>query len=120
MEEQVTFETITGNVRHIIRCPGSAVTIELFVLGDDDFQRHRFSRRREVSIPALNATVFLPTAEDVVIQKLRWGRPKDLEDVVDVLSVQAGNIDHAYVEDWCGRLDILARYQAARASAPGI
>lgn len=120
MEEQMTFETITGNVRHIIRCPGSAVVIELFILGDDAFQRHRFSRRKEVSIPALNARVFLPTAEDVVIQKLRWGRPKDLDDVVDVLSVQAGNIDHAHIQDWCQRLGILDRYQAIMASVPEI
>ncbi|HBJ88305.1 MAG TPA: hypothetical protein DDZ88_31515 [Verrucomicrobiales bacterium] len=120
MDAQITYETITGNVRHIIRCPGSAIVVELFILGNDEFQRHRFARRREVRIPALNATINLPTAEDVVIQKLRWGRPKDLDDVLDVLAVQAGKIDHAYIEDWCRRLNILDRYLAVRATVPEI
>lgn len=34
----------------------------------------------------LNREVFLPTAEDVIVQKLRWGRPKDLEGARGVLA----------------------------------
>lgn len=120
LDDQITFETITGNTRHIIRCADSPVVIELFILGNDEFQRHRFSRRREVSIPALSARVCLPTAEDVIIQKLRWGRPKDLDDAKDVLAVQAGKLDHAYLQDWCGRLGILDRYEMVLASLPDI
>jgi hypothetical protein len=120
MDEQITFETITGNVRHIIRCPGSPIVIELFVLGDDEFQRHRFARRREVAIPALNAKLFLPAAEDVIIQKLRWGRPKDLSDVVDVMAVQAGKLDDTYIQEWCRKLGITERYQSVRATVPEI
>lgn len=120
LDEQISFETITGNVRHIIRCTGSPVVIELFILGDDEFQKHRFSRRKEVSIPALNARICLPTAEDVIVQKLRWGRPKDLDDVKDVLAVQAGKLNHTYIRDWCGRLGILDRYETVLASVPEI
>lgn len=120
MDEQITFETITGNVRHIVRCPGSPVVIELFILSDDEFQRHRFARRREVRIPELGTKVVLPAAEDVVVQKLRWGRAKDLDDAVDVLAVQGEKIDHAYIEDWCRRLNILDRYQKVRATIQSI
>lgn len=120
MEQQMTFETVTGNTRHIIRCPGSPIVVELFILANDEFQKHRFAQRKEVSIPALNARVFLPIAEDVVIQKLRWGRPKDVDDVIDVLSIQAGKIDHAYIQDWCRRLHILDRYESILADLPDI
>ncbi len=45
--------------------------------------------------------VFLPTAEDVIVQKLRWGRPKDLEDARDVLAVQTpAKLDMAYIARW--------------------
>lgn len=120
IDDQITFETITGNVRHIIRAHKSPVVIELFMLGDDEFQKHRFANRRRVDIPALNVQVSLPSAEDVVIQKLRWARPKDLDDVVDVLAVQAGHIDHAYIQDWCRRLNIIDRYEAVLATVPDI
>jgi hypothetical protein len=47
----------------------------------------------------LGRTTWLPTAEDVVVQKLRWGRPKDLEDARDVLAVQGTeSLDMAYIE----------------------
>ena len=31
----------------------------------------------------------MPTAEDVVVSKLRWARPKEIEDVGNVLLVQS-------------------------------
>jgi hypothetical protein len=56
--------------------------------------------------------IWLPTAEDLVIQKVRWGRPKDLDDARDVILVQGiDTLDIARVRDWChihGRLDSLA------------
>ncbi len=120
LDDQITFETITGNLRYIIRTRQSPIVIELFKLGDDEFQRHRFANRRSVYIPALNAKVSLPSPEDVIIQKLRWARPKDLDDVIDVLAVQAGNLDRSYIEDWCRRLNIFDRYQAVLATVPNI
>lgn len=73
------------------------------------------SRRIQVDFPALDSKVWLPTVEDVVIQKLRWGRPKDLTDVQDVLFVSGDTIDFSYVEDWCGEhgtLEFLRDYRA--------
>ena len=49
--------------------------------------------------------VWLPTAEDVVVTKLRWSkggkRAKDLEDVKNVLAVQRGKLDLNYIRQWC-------------------
>lgn len=120
-DRQVTFETITGNVRHIIRIKGTSFVIELFELSEkDEFQRNRFERRREIFVAPLKRSVPIPTSEDVVIQKLRWGRPKDLDDARDVMTVQAGHIDHAYIQDWCRRLNILDRYETVLATVPDI
>jgi len=56
------------------------------------------------------------TAEDVVVQKLRWaksgGRSKDFDDVVNVIRRKGGRLDSEYIEKWCrkhGTLDLLAR-----------
>ncbi len=49
------------------------------------------------------------TAEEaliaVVITKLRWGRhanrSKDLDDARNVLAVRQGDLDMAYIRNWC-------------------
>jgi hypothetical protein len=43
----------------------------------------------------------MPTAEDVVVQKLRWGRVKDAEDARFILAVQGDALDFTYIERWC-------------------
>lgn len=111
-DSQVSFETITGNVRYIVRVEGTPFVVELFQLADDSYQQCRFERRRTVFIPQLDQQICIPTGEDVVVQKLRWGRPKDLEDVRDVLTVQGTNLDSTYIEEWCDRLDITNRLRA--------
>jgi hypothetical protein len=68
---------------------------------------------------------YLPTAEDVIIQKLRWSRgakrSKDFADVVAVLQVQGpARLDWAYIEEWCAKhqtLDLLAEAKAEAAPA---
>ena len=56
---------------------------------------------------------------DVVVQKLRWGRNKDLADARDVLAVQGPEaLDMAYIEHWCGQHGTLARLHEALAGIP--
>jgi hypothetical protein len=114
-DTQVTFETLTGNVRHIVRLPGTPFVIELFELGEDAFQQQRFARRVSLFVPQIGQSVSLPRPEDVVVQKIRWGRPKDLEDARDVLAVQGDDLEMKYIEVWCekhGTLDRLKRLLA--------
>jgi len=49
--------------------------------------------------PSIGTEVWIPTAEDIVVQKLRWGRNKDLDDARDVLAVQGTDfLDMPYIE----------------------
>jgi hypothetical protein len=100
---QVQFDTITWGRRHIGRPPeDSGLSVELFELFDDPFVKAQFDRRLMVSSPSVGMEVWIPTAEDIVVQKLRWARPKDLDDARDVLAVQGPeNLDMAYIETWC-------------------
>jgi hypothetical protein len=101
-DPQATFETLTGSVRHILTAKTRPpFIVELFELGSDPFVVERFSRRRAEWSGQIKRRVFLPTAEDVVVQKLRWGRAKDLEDARDVLAVQTpGKLDMDYITRW--------------------
>jgi hypothetical protein len=36
----------------------------------------------------------------VVIQKVRWGRSKDLDDARDIIAVQGESLDWGYIERW--------------------
>lgn len=101
-DPQVTFETLTGSVRHILTSKTRPpFTVELFELGTDPFVLERFARRRARWSSQLRREVFLPTAEDVIVQKLRWGRSKDIEDARDVLAVQTpANLDMSYISGW--------------------
>jgi len=46
----------------------------------------------------------MPTPEDVIITKLRWGstqhRAKDRDDIHDILAVQGDRLDFDYIHRW--------------------
>jgi hypothetical protein len=121
-DPQMLFETITSSLRWVVRLDRSPFVIELFLLNTHPFDRSRFDRRvREEVLPGSMA--WLPTAEDVIVQKLRWSargkRAKDFADACAVIEVQAGNLDWPYIEKWCAELDATAALAEARAIADG-
>ncbi|MFN0129284.1 MAG: hypothetical protein ACKV19_21665 [Verrucomicrobiales bacterium] len=121
-DPQIVFDTLTWGRRHVGRTRSDPpLKVELFELFDDPFVQSEFERRRQVFIPVLSRTTWLPTPEDVVVQKLRWGRSKDLDDARDVLAVQdPATLDLAYIEHWCARHGTIQRLHAALAAIPPI
>ncbi|NJK91936.1 MAG: hypothetical protein HC904_08975 [Blastochloris sp.] len=105
LDPQVTFETVTGTTRQILTVEGSAFKIELFYLSDDPHDCERFQRR--VAVKILDRECFIPTAEDVIVQKLRWARGgrrgKDYDDARDVMAVQGHRLDFTYIRAWADR-----------------
>ncbi len=118
--DQVQFDTLTWGRRHIGRarsCP--ALSVELFELFDDPFVQSQFARRRRMFSAQLRCHTWLPTPEDVVVQKIRWGRNKDLDDARDVLAVQgSAALDMTYISEWCAAHGTSDRLQAALAAIP--
>lgn len=120
LDPQMTFETATLSRRHVLAVVGIPFTIELFHLSDDPHDQERFRRRRRIRTMGREANI--PTAEDVIITKLRWAlnarRIKDREDVRDVISVQGPNIDWPYVYSWCDQHGTRALLDEIRSSIP--
>ncbi len=105
LDRQMSFETVTATQRYLLYLTDSAFTVELYLLSDDEHDRERFARRRHEQI--MDRKVSIPTAEDVIVTKLRWsnagGRAKDIEDVRNVIAVQGDRIDWNYVSSWCDK-----------------
>lgn len=119
-EAQAQFDTITWGRRHVgvSRTP-PPFKVELFEMFSDSFVESEFSRRQRRFVPLLNREIWLPTAEDIIVQKIRWGRSKDLDDARDVLAVQGPEtLDMPYIENWCAVHDTSGRLRDILASLP--
>ena len=119
-EPQVQFDTLTWGKRLVGESTGRPpFKVELFELFDDPFVQSQFRRKRRLFSAQIQRETWLPTPEDVVVQKLRWGRGKDLDDARDVLAVQGPEtLDMDYIEHWCGLHGTLPRLHEALAGIP--
>lgn len=101
LDPQQYLETSTWTRRYILKARRSAFKVELFLLSEDPHHRSQWSRRRTVFNNILQHHVTMPAPEDVIVQKIRWGRPQDRIDAENVMDVQADKLDWAYIEHWC-------------------
>jgi hypothetical protein len=116
IDPQVEFETITMTRRNLLRVAGTSFKVELFRLSDDPHDQERFRRRQ--CVPLFGREVFLPTAEDVIVTKLRWLRRKDKDDILNVMAVQFQALDWTYIEHWGNLHGTSAALAELRGSLP--
>jgi hypothetical protein len=122
LEAQGLFEMDTATRKEVVLVEGSVFEIEVFRLSEDPFDQERFSRREKVELSE-GQHAWVATAEDVIVQKLRWAkgglRSKDLDDVVSVLLRKRELIDFDYVNYWCGLHETRPLFEKALAEAGG-
>jgi hypothetical protein len=116
LEEQMAFETNTGTLKNVIHHPNSGFTVELFYLSQDAHDQERFKRRRPTTYEG--QPTFVLTAEDYIVTKLRWPRPKDFADARDVIAMQGDELDWAYIHHWTDLHGSRDKLASARASIP--
>lgn len=96
--------------------PASGWKADLILIKDRPFSQEEFRRRRKAVL--LGVEVQLATPEDVIVAKLEWARrassQRQIEDVAGILRVQAGALDHPYLEHWIRSLGLTAEWTAAR------
>ncbi|MCX6855178.1 MAG: hypothetical protein NTV80_09750 [Verrucomicrobia bacterium] len=125
IDDQGTFEMVTGTMRYHLRVPAIAFEVELFMLSTDPHDQARFERKRQIFSSQIGCEIIVPTAEDVIIMKLRWAkiakRGKDSEDVRDVIAVQGDEVlDWDYIHHWTGLHGTRVLLDEIRASIPPI
>ncbi len=123
LDPQASFEGITGTLRDIFTIPSVPFKVEVFHLSDDPHDQSRFERRKLVFDEGLGREVFIPTAEDVIVTKLRWEklgkRGKDAIDIRDVISVLGDDaLDWDYIHRWTAEHGTRALLDEIRASIP--
>jgi hypothetical protein len=97
----------------------SGFKVDVFVLTRDPLAREEMSRRQLHDLEE-GASAYFATPEDTVLQKLDWYRKgnkiseRQWNDVVGVLKVQRGRIDHAYLDRWAPVLGIEELLERAR------
>ncbi len=117
-DPQQHLETSTWTRRHILRSSRPVFEVELFIKSADPHHLEQWTRRRVLHNPILGRDAWMPTPEDVVIQKLRWGRPKDIADVEMVIGVQGAKLDWTYIERWCDAHGSRRRLDEVKSSMP--
>ena len=116
LDPQLSFETRTGSRKLEMRRRDTPFTIELFLLSEDPHHQERFHRR--VAVEVFGRTVWMPTAEDVIIAKLGWARDggseRQLADVAGILAARRATLDLEYLEGWIAALSLAALWARAQ------
>lgn len=81
---------------------------DLIIKKDREFSEVEFARRRAHRIG--NATVYLVSAEDILIAKLEWHKAgesqRQLEDAAGIIRRQGDALDRSYVYRWVSELEL--------------
>ena len=79
------------------------------------FSQEEFRRRQKIAFQG--ASIFVATAEDVILAKLEWAKMgeshRQLEDAATVLEKQRESLDRAYLNRWTGELGIETEFKRA-------
>ncbi len=123
LDDQGSFEMVTGTMRYHLRVPSIAFEVELFMLSPDPHDQARFERRQKVISKQIGTEIMVPTPEDVIVMKLRWlkiaKRGKDRDDVQNIIAVQGDDaLDWDYIHHWCELHDTRTLLDEIRASIP--
>jgi len=92
---------------------------DLIVKKDREFSNAEFARRSPHKIG--DTTVYLVSAEDILIMKLEWNKigesARQLEDAAGIIRRQGNALDRAYVARWVLELELEEQWEKALALA---
>jgi len=91
----------------------SVFKVDIFIAKGDEFSKQQIKRRelREIA-PDLQQKIYVATAEDTILAKLRWykagtGVPNtQWNDVLGIIGASSSRLDLAYLREWAGKLDL--------------
>ena len=99
---------------NVIHVP-SALKADFWLLRTVPFEREMFARR--IRDAWFGETIWLTTAEDIILHKLYWNRitpsERQLSDVAGVVHVQHGNLDVGYLRRWASEIGVSGELEDA-------
>lgn len=92
----------------------SVFKVDIFIPKSDEFSRKQIERRELKKLaPDIEQMIYVATAEDTVLAKLRWydsgGRVSNTQwnDVLGIIGGSSSKLDLAYLHDWAQKLDVI-------------
>jgi hypothetical protein len=89
--------------------------VDMFLARNEPYERVQFERLLQADL--VEGTVWVPSAEDAILNKLRWYAltPSDMQwrDVQAMLRVQAPSLDFVYLRTWSATLGIATLVEQA-------
>jgi hypothetical protein len=93
--------------------------IDLIIRKSRPFSREEFRRRVRVNLQGVS--LFVASAEDIVIAKLEWSKlaqsQRQIEDAAAILRARWEALDRSYIEKWTGELRLEQEWDKARGAA---
>jgi hypothetical protein len=89
----------------------SAQKVDIILKRSSGFEASAFARRVRAAVPELGE-VWVASVEDVILAKLAWSEGTSelqLRDCRELLRINAGLLDRAYLERWASELGLLER-----------
>ena len=90
--------------------------IDLIIRKSRAFSQEEFRRRQRVSLH--DVSLFVASAEDVVISKLEWAKlaqsRRQIEDAAAILRTRWGALDQPYLKKWIAELDLQKEWDDGR------
>ena len=98
----------------------SVFKIDIFIPKADDFAQKQLERRQLRKIaPDIEQEVYVATAEDTILAKLRWYREdgevatNQWTDVLGILGANQSGLDQVYLREWAEKLGVQDLLQKA-------
>ena len=114
-DEQQGLEALTRRGQFNIIDYAAGWKVDFIIAEDSEYGRTALQRRKAINVAG--STVYVASAEDVLIAKLRWakmsGSERQLQDAAGIVSTQAENLDIPYVSDWVQKLSLEEQWSAA-------
>lgn len=102
----------------------SVFKVDIFIPKGDDFARKQLERRQLRSIaPDIDHLIYVATAEDTILAKLRWYRDDgevsttQWSDVLGILGVTDFSLEFDYLREWADRIGVRDLLERALTSA---
>jgi len=87
----------------------AGIKIDFYVLGQDEFSKEGFKRKREESFDEERMAVFA-SPEDTIIRKLEWFKmgesQKHIDDIKGILKISSPKIDLSYIDKWAIKIGV--------------
>lgn len=86
-----------------MRLAGGGVVVDA-MRPRDSHDATALQRRRAITVAG--RPLWFAAPDDLIVMKLKAGRPRDFEDVIGILATQREALDEAHMLDWARRLGI--------------